>query len=176
MPWHPAAKVHTLVSSLVRSVFHLQHEFRILQAMNAANPEQIYNVDKIGLKDWKYVQSKQWCGSGVGTCTEIVEPFKQLLPATAHAQFLVLELRAPMGTCSGQYSSHMSSHVHLLARNGLVNEVEFLGPIFKMYVVRCWSVSMKLQDCSCRNYQWLIEQFTLIIVVLLNARQLQQTF
>ena len=30
--------------------------------------------------------------SEVGTCVEIVEPFKHLLRATAHTQFLVLEL------------------------------------------------------------------------------------
>ena len=41
----------------------------------------------------------------MGTCAGIVEPFKHLLRVTAFPQFLVLELRAPMGTCSGQYGS-----------------------------------------------------------------------
>ena len=44
--------------------------------------------------------------SGVGPCTGIVNPFKHLLRATAHPQFLVFELRAPMGTCPGQYGSN----------------------------------------------------------------------
>ena len=39
--------------------------------------------------------------SELDTCTGIVEPFKQHLQATAHPQILVLELRAPMGTCLG---------------------------------------------------------------------------
>ena len=41
----------------------------------------------------------------MGTCAGIVEPFKHLLRVTAFPQFLVLELRAPMGTCLGQYGS-----------------------------------------------------------------------
>ena len=48
--------------------------------------------------------------SGVGPCTRIVEPFKHLLRVTAHPQFLVLELRAPMGACSGQYSTPTNLH------------------------------------------------------------------
>ena len=59
-------------------------------------------------------QTKQRCKSirytlaanftpGVGLCRGIVEPFKHLLCATTHPQFLALELRAPMGACLGQY-------------------------------------------------------------------------
>ena len=36
---------------------------------------------------------------GLGACAGIVEPSKPLLRAAAHPQILVLELRAPMGTC-----------------------------------------------------------------------------
>ena len=45
--------------------------------------------------------------SGVGPCSGIVEPFKHFLRVTAHSQILVLELelRAPMGACSGQYGN-----------------------------------------------------------------------
>ena len=46
--------------------------------------------------------------SGVGPCTGIVEPFKHLLRVTAHPHFLALELRAPMGACSGQYGTNTS--------------------------------------------------------------------
>ena len=45
-------------------------------------------------------------GSGVGTCTGIVGLFKHLLEVTAHPQFLVVELRAPMGACPGHYGTH----------------------------------------------------------------------
>ena len=43
-------------------------------------------------------------GSRVHACTGIVELFKHLLCETAHPQFLVLELQAPMGAYLGQYS------------------------------------------------------------------------
>ena len=42
-----------------------------------------------------------------GPCSGIVEPFKHFLRVTAHPQILALELRAPMGACSGQYGSAM---------------------------------------------------------------------
>ena len=42
---------------------------------------------------------------GVGSCMGIVETFKHLLRVTVHPQFLTLELRAPMGACSGQYGT-----------------------------------------------------------------------
>ena len=42
--------------------------------------------------------------SRVHACTGIVELFKHLLCETAHPQFLVLELQAPMGAYLGQYS------------------------------------------------------------------------
>ena len=38
-------------------------------------------------------------------CIGIVEPFKHPLHATTHPQFIVLELRAPMGACPGQYGT-----------------------------------------------------------------------
>ena len=41
--------------------------------------------------------------SRVGPCKGMVEPLKHLLRVTAHPHFLALELRAPMGACSGQY-------------------------------------------------------------------------
>ena len=41
--------------------------------------------------------------SGVGSCVGIVEPFKYILRVTPYPQFLALELRVPMGVCSGQY-------------------------------------------------------------------------
>ena len=44
--------------------------------------------------------------SEVGPCVGIVEPFKHLLHVTAHSQFLVLELRAPVGTCPGQHGMY----------------------------------------------------------------------
>ena len=43
--------------------------------------------------------------SGVGPCVGTVEPFKHVLRVTAHPQVLALELRAPMGTCLGQYGN-----------------------------------------------------------------------
>ena len=51
--------------------------------------------------------------SGVGTCAEIVEPFKHLLRVTTRPQFLVLELRAPMGACQGQYGKSFTMNVLL---------------------------------------------------------------
>ena len=50
-----------------------------------------------------YVSLAANFASEVGTCTGIVEPSKHLLSATAHPQFLVLELQAPMGACLGHY-------------------------------------------------------------------------
>ena len=50
--------------------------------------------------------------SGVGPFMRIIEPFKQVLRVTAHPQILTLELRAPMGACSGQYGS-----THALSEN-----------------------------------------------------------
>ena len=41
--------------------------------------------------------------SRVGPCMGIVEPFKQVLRVTTHPQILKLELRTPVGACSGQY-------------------------------------------------------------------------
>ena len=39
----------------------------------------------------------------------IVEPFKRVLRVTAHPQILTLELRVPMGACSGQYGRSILS-------------------------------------------------------------------
>ena len=39
--------------------------------------------------------------SEVGSCPRIVKPFKHLLCASVYPQILVLELQAPMGTCTG---------------------------------------------------------------------------
>ena len=52
--------------------------------------------------------------SWVGTCMEIIGPFKHLLCETAHPQFLVLVLRVPTGACLGQYGITFFIHVAML--------------------------------------------------------------
>ena len=47
--------------------------------------------------------------SGVGPYMGIVEPFKRVLCVTAYPQILALELRVPMGACSGQYGKLLVS-------------------------------------------------------------------
>ena len=48
-----------------------------------------------------------------GTSTEIVGAFKHLLCVTTHPQFLVLELRVPMGTCLGQYGMNTKQRTNM---------------------------------------------------------------
>ena len=49
-----------------------------------------------------HAASNKHCGR---LATRIVGHFKHLLRVTAHPQFLVLEVRAPMGACLGIYTS-----------------------------------------------------------------------
>ena len=51
----------------------------------------------------------------MGACTGIVGLFKHLLHVRAHPQFFGLELRVPMGACTGQYG--------MSVRNGFMIEI-----------------------------------------------------
>ena len=41
----------------------------------------------------------------MGTCQEVIQTFEQVPHVRAHPQFFRLELRVPMGTCSGLYGN-----------------------------------------------------------------------
>ena len=60
---------------------------------------------------------------GVGPAMRKVEPFKHLLCETAHPQFLVLKLWAPMGACLGHYGdiSFKIFSWHVDRQNWLLN-------------------------------------------------------
>ena len=117
---------HTSIHSLIH-VPCLQHEIRayckrrtLLKLGNEATGWSAFYSSAIQLSPlsgWpRQARVKQRCRSirdwlaanfvsGMGPCTGIVQPFKHLLRATAHPQFLMLELRVPMGTCPGQYGN-----------------------------------------------------------------------
>ena len=60
---------------------------------------------------------------GVGPCAGIVEPFKLFLCVTAPPSFLVLELRAPMGTCPGQDSNLQHADNTCLELDGIKSDL-----------------------------------------------------
>ena len=115
--------LHAPIHSFICSVLRLRHEIHVLQAMNAGEVWQ-RGYDLVCFLA-RYIVFYCWAGhdeaqakpryrsiryplatsfaSWVGTCTGIVGPFKHLLHVTAHPQFLVLELWAPMGNSTGQY-------------------------------------------------------------------------
>ena len=109
---------HTPISDLVRRVLSLQHEICVLQAMTERCETWQQGYESISFVA-RYSFLNRWAGlnearcdtiyfaSRVGPCMGIVESCKYLL---AHPQFLALELRAPMGACSGQYG--MSTGLH----------------------------------------------------------------
>ena len=70
-------------------------KWTLYSALLAPQLQATFNVDQPGA----HIAT----GCQVGACAGIVEPFKHLLCATAHPQFLVLELRVLKGTCPGQY-------------------------------------------------------------------------
>ena len=56
--------------------------------------------------------------SRVGPCMGIIQLFNHLLRVNAHPQILLLELRAPMGACPGQYGNQlygMPAHFHFFS-------------------------------------------------------------
>ena len=122
------SSLHTPVRGLIRSVLPLQHKIHILQATieccgNMATRLWVSLLCSMlqllhcraGLDEaWMKRRCKSiWhplaanFASGVGPCGGIVEPFKCLLHATAHPQFLAVELQAPMGPCPGQYGMYL---------------------------------------------------------------------
>ena len=106
---------------LVCSVLPQQHEVRVLQATTECCRDLATSYIRVGLhcstlqlsplSGWPWQSMDEAMmqvdsvplaanfASGVGPCGGIVEPFKHLLHATAHPQFLALEVQAPMGTC-----------------------------------------------------------------------------
>ena len=118
-PRYQASKVHT--HDLIRSILPLWHKIRLLQVTtgccgNLATRLQVGPLSSMirlsSLSGWPQqstmkVNSIPWqLTSHLGwalACTGIVEAFKHLLHVTTHPQFLVLELRVPMGACPGQY-------------------------------------------------------------------------
>ena len=124
---HQASKdlgSHTPVRGLVCSVLPLQLEIRVLQATTERSGNLATRL-RVGpfcrtiqfspLSGWprritgkrrcKSIQSRGrllriWSGPSLG------DPFnKRVLRVTAHPQIWALELRAPMGACSGQYGN-----------------------------------------------------------------------
>ena len=118
---------HTPLCSLVCSILCRQNKIHILQAMNAAEAwhrgyESVcflawYNflhrcasLDKARAKRRYRLTLAANFTPGMGACKGRVQPFKHLHHVTAHPQFLVLELQAPMGTCPGQYDICIMVH------------------------------------------------------------------
>ena len=120
---------HIPVHSLVRCVLSLRHEIQVLQATNAAEALQ-RGYESVRFLAWysvfhcragfDEVRAKRRCrsiwyilpanlASWVDACAKIVGPFKHLLRVTAHPQFLVLELRVPMGACPRQYGTYLEA-------------------------------------------------------------------
>ena len=116
---------HVSIHILICSVLRLQYEICILQATNASEGLAVRlwvgplssTIQLSSLSGWPQrstgeatmqVDSVHQAANfaWVGACAVIVESFKHLLRVTAHPQFLMLELWAPMGTCSGHYGNH----------------------------------------------------------------------
>ena len=115
---------HT-VDSLVHSVLRLQFKICVVQATNASESWQRGYESVRFLARYSFLQRRAGLdeartkrrfrsirytlagnfASGVGVCTEIVGLFKHLFRVTAHPQFRVLELRAPMSACFGHYGT-----------------------------------------------------------------------
>ena len=116
---------HIPIHSLVHSVLRLQYKICVLQATNASEGWQRGYESVRFLARYSFLQRRAGLdearakrrfrsirytlaanfASGMGVCTEIVGLFKHLFRVTAHPQFLVLELRAPMSACSGHYGT-----------------------------------------------------------------------
>ena len=88
--------------------------------------------------------------SGVGPCTGIVEPFKHLLRVTAHPQFLALELRTPMGACSGQYGTIRYSKFFVVTSQQLTFlHVILANRKWTNFMSMWYSDRVLIVDCMC---------------------------
>ena len=116
---------HISIHILICSILRLQYEICVLQATNASEGLAVRlwvgplsNMIQLSpLSGWPQrstgevtmqVDSVHQAANfaWVSACAVIVESFKHLLRVTAYPQFLVLELWAPMGTCSGHYGNY----------------------------------------------------------------------
>ena len=118
---------HTPICSVVCSILCRQNKIHILQAMNTEEAWWWGYESVCFLAQYNFLhrcaslnkaRAKRRCRltlaanftPGLGACKGRVQPFKHLHHVTAHPQFLVLELRAPMGTCPGQYDNCIMVH------------------------------------------------------------------
>ena len=100
--------------------------------------------------------------SRVGSCAGIVEPFKHLLRVTAHRQILVLELRAPMGACLGQYGIYGKIHVDGEAKrcnnNAYVHfcHLHFFADLYSLSLINLlnWNTTIHLTLCCYPLHYW----------------------